>query len=199
MTASSSDTKGPRDAWQPRRYPVCEIFYSLQGEGTHTGMPAVFLRFSGCNLRCPFCDTDHSRSVPMTAREIVERIAAFPAHTVILTGGEPALHIDSPLIEALRSAGLRIHIETNGTLPLPPGIDWVTLSPKGAPLALTEADEVKVVYQGSDPRELCKGIRTARLLLQPCSGENIPQTVEWVMAHPDWRLSLQTHKLISIQ
>ena len=109
---------------------INEIFYSLQGEGFHTGTPAVFVRFSGCNLRCSFCDTRHEEGVMMTDEEIVEKVSSFPARMVILTGGEPSLWIDKALISRLREAGKQICIETNGTRPLPDGIDWVTCSPK---------------------------------------------------------------------
>lgn len=188
------------------RYRVNEIFYSLQGEGVWTGTPAVFVRFSGCNLRCDFCDTAHEHSTPMSLAQIVAEVTRHPALTVILTGGEPSLQVDAPLIDALHAAGRRIHIETNGTRPLPPGIDWVTLSPKGAPLALSRADELKVVYQGPtpyaplgvDPLEVASQVVATHLLLQPCSGANIPLTVDFVKAHPQWRLSLQTHRLIDI-
>ena len=116
---------------------INEIFYSLQGEGFHTGTPAVFVRFSGCNLRCSFCDTRHEEGVMMTDEEIVEKVSSFPARIVILTGGEPSLWIDKALISRLREAGKQICIETNGTRPLPDGIDWVTCSPKeNAPVVL---------------------------------------------------------------
>ena len=104
---------------------INEIFYSLQGEGFHTGTPAVFVRFSGCNLRCSFCDTRHEEGVMMTDEEIVEKVSSFPARMVILTGGEPSLWIDKALISRLREAGKQICIETNGTRPLPDGIDWL--------------------------------------------------------------------------
>lgn len=188
------------------RYRVNEIFYSLQGEGVWTGTPAVFVRFSGCNLRCDFCDTTHECFSLMSLDEIMAEVTSHPALTVILTGGEPSLQVDSPLIDALHAAGRRIHIETNGTRPLPPGIDWVTLSPKGAPLALTRADELKVVFQGPtpyapqgvDPLAVASQVDATHLLLQPCSGANIPLAVTFVKTHPRWRLSLQTHRLIDI-
>ena len=109
-------------------YRINEIFYSLQGEGFWTGTPAVFVRFSGCNLRCPFCDTAHQAFTPMSADDILSACSEAPV--VVLTGGEPGLQVDAALIEALHGAGYRVHIETNGTVALPGGIDWVTLSPK---------------------------------------------------------------------
>ena len=161
---------------------INEIFYSLQGEGFHTGTPAVFVRFSGCDLKCPFCDTRHEEGTQM-----------------ILTGGEPSLWIDGTLVDLLHRAGKYICIETNGTRPLPEGIDWVTCSPKeGGVLKLVRMDEVKVVYEGQDltPYEQ---LPAAHFFLQPCSCQNTAETVACVLAHPRWRLSLQPHKLIDIQ
>ena len=129
---------------------INEIFYSLQGEGFHTGTPAVFIRFSGCNLKCSFCDTCHEDGTLMSDEEILQAVSAYPSNVVILTGGEPSLWIDQAFIDLLHQAGKYICIETNGTNPLPEGIDWVTCSPKGAPLRLTHIDEIKVVYTGQD-------------------------------------------------
>lgn len=183
-------------------YAVNEIFYSLQGEGYFTGTPAVFLRLSGCNLKCPFCDTDHSASEPMEIGAIVERLASFPARHLVITGGEPSLQVDDLLADVLHEAGFYIQIETNGTHPLPEAIDWVTCSPKkGGPVVLSRIDELKVVYDGAtDPEETASELPAAmHYFLQPCSGKNIPETVSYVLSHPYWRLSLQTHKLIDIQ
>ena len=178
---------------------INEIFYSLQGEGFHTGTPAVFVRFSGCNLKCPFCDTQHEDGILMTDEAIVEEVCRYPARMVILTGGEPSLWIDEGLVRLLHGAGKYICIETNGTRPLPPGIDWVTCSPKaGGAVCLERMDEVKVVYQGQSllPYE---SLPARHFFLQPCSGGNIAETVACVLRHPHWRLSLQTHKLIDIR
>ena len=182
---------------------VNEIFYSLQGEGAHTGTPAVFVRLSGCNLACAFCDTRHHDGTLMTPAEIVAEVTRHPASTVILTGGEPSLQDIAPLIDLLHQAQRRVHIETNGTRPLPATIDWVTCSPKpGASPVLTHADEVKVVYTGQTEAEIdaIRAAITARTYyLQPCSGQNIAQTVDYILGHPQWRLSLQTHLLINIR
>ena len=178
---------------------INEIFYSLQGEGFHTGTPAVFVRFSGCNLHCPFCDTQHENGTFMTDDEILSRILEYPAQMVILTGGEPSLFIDETFIELLHRAGKYISIETNGTHLLPAGIDWVTCSPKeGGAVVLPHMNELKVVYQGQDltPYE---SMPADHFFLQPCSGQNIPETIQTVLQHPHWRLSLQTHKLVGIQ
>lgn len=178
---------------------INEIFYSLQGEGFYTGTPAVFVRFSGCNLKCPFCDTQHEEGVMMTDEEILAEVERHPARHVVLTGGEPSLWIDEKLVERLHQAGKYVAVETNGTHPLPPSVDWVTCSPKtGALLRLERMDEVKVVYEGQDiaPYEQ---LPARHFFLQPCSCVNTAETVACVMAHPRWRLSLQTHKLIDIQ
>ena len=171
---------------------INEIFYSLQGEGYHTGTPAVFIRFSGCNLKCSFCDTQHEAGTLMTDDEII-------AVTVILTGGEPSLWIDDALIDRLHEAGKYVCIETNGTRPLPESIDWVTCSPKqGVKLGITRMDEVKVVYEGQDI-SIYELLPAEHFFLQPCSCNNTALTVDCVMRHPKWRLSLQTHKLIDIR
>ncbi|MCQ2239425.1 MAG: 7-carboxy-7-deazaguanine synthase QueE [Bacteroidaceae bacterium] len=177
---------------------INEIFYSLQGEGFHTGTPAVFVRFSGCNLKCPFCDTQHENGTMMSDEQIVQQILQYPSRTVILTGGEPSLWIDDAFICRLHEAGLYVCIETNGTRALPEGIDWVTCSPKdGGEVVLTRMDEVKVVFQGQDITAY-EQMPARHFFLQPCSCQNTSETVECILQHPKWRLSLQTHKYIGI-
>lgn len=177
---------------------INEIFYSLQGEGFHVGTPAVFVRFSGCNLKCDFCDTSHEQGKMMSDEEILAEINRYPCRMVILTGGEPGLWIDDCLIDALHEAGKYVCIETNGTCILPEKIDWVTCSPKqGALLRVKRVDEVKVVYQGQDVEPYLQ-IPASSYFLQPCSCRNTSEVVEYIKAHPVWRLSLQTHKLIEI-
>ena len=179
---------------------INEIFYSLQGEGFHTGTPAVFIRLSGCNLRCDFCDTDFTAFTPMTVEEIVAEVVKYPAKTIILTGGEPSLQNILPLIDTLHQAGKKVHIETNGTRPLPATIDWITCSPKpGGKLALTRCDELKIVYTGQDVESIAAAIYSTHRFLQPCSGLNTPAVIDYILSHPHWRLSLQTHKLLSIR
>ena len=195
---------------------VNDIFYSLQGEGRNTGRAAVFVRFSGCNLRCPFCDTDFSAFREMTAAEIVREISACPARFVVLTGGEPTLQVTEEFVDQLHQSGFEVAIETNGTLPVPRNIDWVTVSPKKrSPLPASplgeesggrRADEIKVIFDGkTDPEHYLpspqEGIRGG-LYLQPCdvgdpvrNKEIIDACVEYIKKHPQWRLSLQTHKL----
>ncbi len=182
-------------------YRVNEIFYSLQGEGYWTGTPMVFVRLSGCNLHCPFCDTNHSAFHELTAGEIVAEALKYGCERVCLTGGEPSLQADDALIGALHGAGFRIHIETNGTRPLPEGIDWVTLSPKSG-IVLERADELKLVlFPGADP-SAWEDFPAPWHFLQPCDtggSTNVVDVVAYIKAHPAWRLSLQTHKLIGIR
>ena len=185
-------------------YKVNEIFFSLQGEGLFTGTPMVFVRFSGCNRACSFCDTDFSRYSEMTLSDVLARVKGYRTNRVVLTGGEPALQIDTVLIDALHKEGFEIHLETNGSLPLPQGIDWITCSPKLPPLQIDPetVNEVKIVYTGQSESELQEVKNmfpfTKFFFLQPCSGLNTAQTVDFVKKHPSWRLSLQTHKLINI-
>ena len=212
-------------------YRINEIFYSLQGEGYHTGTPTVFVRFSGCNLHCPFCDTEFADYKAMSAEEIVAKInalnsqpstlnsqpstisrpgaqASSPAisntsHSplIVLTGGEPALQVDDHLLTALHTTGMPICIETNGTLALPDGIDWITCSPKqGTRIALTRAHELKIVLtDDSNPEQWLQHVRADHLFLQPCSCQNTEQVIQYILRHPHWRLSLQTHKYLHIR
>ena len=179
----------------------------MQGEGFWTGTPALFLRFSGCNLRCPFCDTDFSASTPMTEDQIVAELASaatVPCNRIIVTGGEPAIQLDKNLLDRLHKEGYTVHIETNGTLPLPDGIDWITCSPKsdwiaGAEPVISHADEVKIVYTGQDPSRWLDFQKDALHYLQPCSCQNTKEVVTYIMSHPCWKLSLQTHKYLNIR
>lgn len=196
-----------------RDFRVNEIFYSLQGEGHNTGRAAVFVRFAGCNLRCPFCDTDFSDYREMTADEIICEISSFPARFVVLTGGEPSLQVTAQFIDQLHEAGFEVAIETNGTRPVPENIDWVTVSPKSPmkeEIIGRQPDEIKVIFDGkTDPEDflpsLQGGIRGG-LFLQPCDvGDSLKNKaiveacVEYIKLHPQWRLSLQTHKLIGFK
>jgi 7-carboxy-7-deazaguanine synthase (Cx14CxxC type) len=209
-------------------YAVKEIFYTLQGEGANSGRAAVFCRFSGCNLWsgreadretavCGFCDTDFvGTDGPgggrfATAADLARAVAAaWPAGTgeqrrfVVCTGGEPLLQVDPALVSALHAEGFEIAVETNGTLPPPPGIDWLTVSPKaGAPLAARAGDELKLVYpqDGAEP-ERYVGLDFRHFFLQPMDGAardaNTAVALRYCLAHPRWRLSLQTHKLLGI-
>ena len=229
-------------------YKVNEIFYTLQGEGAHSGIPAVFVRFSGCNLRCPWCDTEFTSFTPMTAEEIVATALSLydipneRRRMLVLTGGEPSLQVDELLITALHAAGFYICIETNGTRPLPAGIDWITCSPKKAyphpslkgrekssfplgedrgeacHLALRKVNEVKVVFTGEyDPDIWREHLEAEHWLLQPLrfTGEwllehgvdeweddrndNLADTVQYILTHPFWRLSVQLHKIVGLR
>ena len=195
-------------------YRVNEIFYSLQGEGRHTGRASVFIRFSGCNLKCPFCDTDFEASTLMTTLDIISAIMPWKdSGFVVLTGGEPSLQVDDALVDALHQAGFFVAVETNGTHALPATVDWVTWSPKDLfakhvpPLALKKIDEIKVVFDGEHNPECYSSISSgAYLSLQPCDTGNeernrqiTSQCVDYILQHPHWHLSLQTHKLINIQ
>ncbi len=190
-----------------KSYRVNEIFYSLQGEGAHTGRPAAFVRFSGCNLRCPFCDTDFHSFTTMSGDEILRQLLDYPTRYVVLTGGEPALQVDDDLVNLLHQAGYTIAIETNGTHPLPDGIDWVTVSPKEeSTVVLTHADELKVVYIGQKVEHYTQTIDAPQHFLQPCSQErdgvltdNREEVVDYCLQHPHWRLSLQMHKILNIR
>ena len=197
---------------------VNEIFYSLQGEGYNTGTPAVFVRLSGCNLQCPFCDTDFSAFTEMSEGEIVEEVARYDAPLVVITGGEPALQLTESLVEMLHWLGRTVAVETNGTLELPKNVDWITLSPKDAFLGekatpiLREADELKIVFD----ENMCKddvhivskyaNIKVKHRFLQPCdtgdavrNAEIIKKTIDYCKEHPQWRLSLQIHKFLNIR
>ncbi|MGL5635541.1 MAG: 7-carboxy-7-deazaguanine synthase QueE [Bacteroidales bacterium] len=178
---------------------INEIFYSLQGEGYYTGAPSVFIRFSGCNLKCSFCDTEHETGTLMSDEQILEQINSYPCNQIVLTGGEPSLWIDQDFIDLLHAAGKYICIETNGTKTLPHHIDWITCSPKeGGKVCLQRIDELKLVFTGKNP-ELWLQTPARYHFLQPCSGENTKEVIDYILRHPQWRLSLQTHKLINIQ
>lgn len=210
-------------------YRLKEILYTLQGEGAHTGRPAVFARFSNCNLWtgrerdrhravCQFCDTDFVGTDGLgggrfaTAEEFAQAIAVtwggqpHPAAEpyVVCTGGEPLLQLDAAAIEALHEHGFAVAVETNGTQAPPAGLDWICVSPKaGAPLALTAGNELKLVFpQDGAPPEAFERLDFERFLLQPMDGpdreKNTHLVVEYCLTHPQWRLSLQTHKYLGI-
>ena len=208
-------------------YAIKEIFYTLQGEGANMGRPAVFCRFAGCNLWsgreedrsgavCQFCDTDFVGAdgdgggkfsdAPSLASAVARawRGANTGTELVVLTGGEPALQLDAELIDALHAHDFEIAIETNGTLPLPQGIDWICVSPKAdAALNVTQGDELKLVYpQALAMPERFEDLAFDHFFLQPMDGpdreKNTRQAIDYCLAHPAWRLSVQTHKILGI-
>ncbi len=208
-------------------YTVKEIFYTLQGEGYHTGRPAVFCRFAGCNLWtgreadrasavCDFCDTDfvgvgrdggRFGTAEALAAAVASRWPATPEgrRYVVCTGGEPLLQLDDVAIDALHEQGFEVAVETNGTQPLPKGLDWVCVSPKAnAPLAVTGGDELKLVFpQPLAPPERFLGLSFRHWYLQPMDGPGLREAtaaaVTYCLAHPRWRLSVQTHKVVGVR
>lgn len=193
-------------------YLVNDVFYTLQGEGYWTGRAAVFCRFARCNLACDWCDTDFAAADRRTLDDLVERIcmlwpAGLPSDEamVVLTGGEPALQVNEQLLAGLHAAGFYIAIETNGTRPLPAGIDWTCVSPKhGAALNITRGDELKLVWpQPFNLRELREGTNFDHYWLSPMDGPhltgNTAVTVAATLADPRWRLNIQTHKVIGVK
>lgn len=181
---------------------VNEIFYSIQGEGHNSGLPAVFLRFSGCNRHCSFCDTQYHRfGLDLSQEQIFAHLAQYPCRNLILTGGEPALQVTKPFIAALKKAGWWIAIETNGSLAMPAIFDWMTVSPKDYKIEQIVGDELKLVYTPAlDPaRILTLYPSFDHYFLQPCSNANVFETMAYVKDHPRWRLSLQWHRMINIR
>ena len=198
-------------------YRVNDIFYSLQGEGHNTGRAAVFIRFAGCNLRCSFCDTEFDTYREMTAEEIVASINTHSARFVVLTGGEPTLQVDEAFVDLLHQHGFEVAMESNGTRPAPNNLDWLTVSPKisGEKWKVESGwrlpDEVKVVFdEDTVPETYLPSPSTLSLspilYLQPCDTGNaernaiiINRCIDYIKEHPQWRLSLQTHKLIGFK
>ena len=198
---------------------ISEIFYSLQGEGFHSGTPAVFIRGAGCNLACTFCDTDFSLKEKLAPEEIVERIAQYPAKFVVLTGGDPTIQPAGfkKLIGLLHQAGYYVTMETNGTSADTLGVDWITVSPKlsqGGEWMLRKGNELKLVYEGQEleffensdfdhyflqPKEIRSGsfgkgerdIEATRMEWE--------RTIDALLAHPRWKLSFQLHKELGLR
>lgn len=189
------------------------MFYSIQGEGYHTGTPAVFIRLAGCNLKCPFCDTNHVTYNEMTEQEITDYVAQFPCKLVVITGGEPTLQLTETLLDKLHKIGKYVAIETNGTKQLPKNVDWITVSPKESyvgykgKVLLKYANEVKVVFDAENPIEDPSfGIVADHYYAQPCdtgfiksNKENINYCINFVKNNPTWKISLQTQKILNVQ
>lgn len=211
-----------------RMYSVKEIYYTLQGEGAQAGRAAVFLRFAGCNLWsgreedrtsavCRFCDTDFvgtdgpGGGKYASAQALANAVAAqWPAHAlrarplVVCTGGEPLLQLDQPLIDALHGHGFEVAVETNGTQPAPDRLDWVCVSPKAqAPLLLTCGDELKLVFpQETAMPDRFAGMKFRHFFLQPMDGPDLSRNTmlaaQYCLSYPQWRLSVQTHKVVGL-
>lgn len=193
-------------------YRVNEIFYSLQGEGRWAGRPALFIRLSGCNLNCSFCDTDFKAYQELGADDIFVQLKLLSADCkfVVLTGGEPTLQVDEHLTSFLHQHGYYISMETNGTHPIPPGIDWVTCSPKNlfiesAKPIVKKVSELKVILDGKHPITDCN-IEADYYYVQPCdvgdkmkNKEILQQAITFVKQNPQWQLSLQQHKMLNIR
>lgn len=207
-------------------YKIKEIYFTLQGEGAHTGRAAVFCRFTGCNLWsgreedrskaiCQFCDTDFwgtdgENGGKYSASELAEKVKQlWPENRVgvpyvVCTGGEPLLQLDTSLVKALHKEGLEIAIETNGTIEVPPGVDWICVSPKAnTEIIVRKGHELKLVYPqvGAMPDQY-EMLNFEHFFIQPMDGtlaqENTRKSIEFCLQNPKWRLSLQTHKLIGI-
>lgn len=189
------------------------MFYSLQGEGFHTGTAAVFIRFSGCNLKCSFCDTIHKNGKELSEDEIVDFVSKFPCNLVVITGGEPAMQLNESLVNKLHEIGKYVAVETNGTKKLPNNVDWVTVSPKESfvgtvgKVILNKANEIKVVFDTEkiipDPTY---GISADHYYIQPCdtgdfkkNKENIEFCINFIKQNPKWKLSIQTQKILNVQ
>lgn len=205
-------------------YRINELFYSLQGEGRNTGRAAVFIRFAGCNLRCSFCDTEFDSYREMSADEIVDAISVWSSRFVVLTGGEPTLQVDDAFVDLLHQHGYEVAMESNGTRPAPRNLDWLTVSPKDWWKASggwwmehsSHINELKIVFDEDTPENLSTlhpplstlhhSPSTLHLYLQPCDTGDAERNarilhlcIEYIKQHPQWRLSLQTHKLVGIR
>ena len=207
-------------------YKIKEMYYTLQGEGAQTGRPAVFCRFSGCNLWsgreedrhkaiCQFCDTDFwgmdgENGGRYFAKDLVDKATELWGNTdlgrpyVVCTGGEPLLQLDETLIKAFHQAGFEVGVETNGTVEAPVGLDWICVSPKaGTELKITAGDELKLVFpqNGAEP-ELFENLDFIHFFIQPMDGPNLQNNtrlaIDYCLKNPKWRLSIQTHKLLNI-
>jgi 7-carboxy-7-deazaguanine synthase (Cx14CxxC type) len=208
-------------------YAVKEIFLTLQGEGAHAGRASVFCRFAGCNLwsgreadranaTCQFCDTDfvgtdgtlggrYASAVELADTIAAQWTGATDNRYVVLTGGEPLLQVDAALVDALHASGFEIGVETNGTVAPPEGLDWICVSPKGgSELVLRHGHELKLVYpQALATPETFASLAFERFSLQPMDGpavaENTARAIDYCLRHPQWRLSVQTHKSLGIR
>ncbi len=194
-----------------RMYRVNDIFFSLQGEGRNSGIAAVFIRFSGCNLKCSFCDTDFSEYKEMTLDEIIDKVKLLTDECegsehplIVLTGGEPTLQVDEQFIDAFHNEGYKVAMESNGTKEPPANLDWFTVSPK-TDVKVKKCNELKCIFDERMHVDTF-GIEADYYYLQPCDTGNLMRNseitticIEYIKRHPKWRLSLQTHKLIGFK
>ena len=192
---------------------VNEIFYSIQGEGAHTGTPCVFIRLSGCNLKCPFCDTDFKDYKEMDEYEIVDAVCELSdkCNNVVITGGEPTIVDTTALIDLLQENGYYVAMESNGTRKPPFLLNWLTISPKEpfvgntGKVVVDRCDELKLVFDGiNEPQDY--GIRATHYYLQPCdtgdaelNSKIIEQCVKYIKENPKWKISLQTQKILNVR
>jgi 7-carboxy-7-deazaguanine synthase len=192
-----------------KKYKINEIFYSLQGEGFWVGTPCIFIRFSGCNLNCSFCDTKHKEYKKYNIIDIFNEIQKYKCKNIVLTGGEPFLQIDELLLTYFKDLDYYIMVESNGTIIksniVYSSINWLTISPKKKykEKNIVKANELKVIYSEQN-QELTKlydqTSLNCKLYLQPCDGlDNVKETIDFIKENTKWRLSLQTHKLIGIK
>lgn len=192
---------------------VNEIFYSIQGEGHYAGTPAVFVRLQGCNLKCKFCDTNHSSGKEMSNVMILQEVQKYPAKVVIITGGEPLLQDIEPLVDTLQKHRYKVNIETNGTIPMTDllafKLNWITCSPKfefvkNGEMKLDYYDEIKVLYNGQSLTPYDRFFKDShvRMFLQPMETKkenNIEKTINKIKEDTRWKLSIQLHKMLKIQ
>lgn len=190
---------------------INDIFYSLQGEGRNTGRAAIFIRFSGCNLKCSFCDTEFTDYREMSDDDIINAIGNYESRFVVLTGGEPTLQADDAFVDLLHTKGYEVAMETNGTRKCPDNIDWLTVSPKQrfvgniGCLAISRCNELKCLFDESVTVD-DYGVSADYYYLQPCDVGNEERNskitsacIDYILHHPKWRMSLQTHKLIGFK
>lgn len=190
---------------------VNEIFYSLQGEGAYSGVPSIFVRLSGCNLQCDFCDTQHKQYTEKSIEQIYEDMKAYPAKHLVFTGGEPTLQLNNEILSYFHTKGYSIQIESNGTRDITYPHCWITCSPKdafcrNAEIHQNRIDEIKVVFNGENDPEKYLQIRARRYYLQPCdtgnaekNGQIMNACIDYILKHPQWRMSLQTQKIIKVR
>jgi len=191
-----------------KKYKINEIFYSIQGEGFHAGRAAVFIRFSGCNLNCDFCDTNFESFAEMTLEEIIVKAEKYPFKFIVLTGGEPMLQVDRKLLMELRNREFEIAIETNGTIKIPDSlswmINWITVSPKEFPTKQDSGSEIKIVFDYFNQYlSEYEKMDFEHFYLQPMDGKDIVKnrklTAQAVMTNPKWKVSIQMHKILGIE